>query len=86
MPCSCSTTATFPAGGAYVNGQPAPILSANYLFRGVLVPAGKSMVEFRYEPRSFQAGLALSLAAFMVLAGLIWRERRNRRAFRSKLL
>ena len=58
---------------------PAPILSANYLFRGVLIPAGKSTVEFRYEPRSFQAGLALSLAAVMVLAGLTWRERRNRR-------
>jgi hypothetical protein len=76
----------FPGWRAYVNGEPAPILSANYLFRGVVVPAGKSMVEFRYEPRSFQAGLALSLAAFTVLAGLIWRERRNRRAFRSKLL
>jgi hypothetical protein len=76
----------FPGWRAYVNGQSAPILSANYLFRGVVVPSGKSMVEFRYEPRSFQAGLALSLAAFTVLVGLIWRERRNRRAFRSKLL
>lgn len=70
----------FPGWRAYLNGQPAPILSANYLFRGVLVPAGKSVVEFRYEPRSFQAGAGLSLAAFIVLAGLVWRARRNRRA------
>lgn len=75
----------FPGWRAYLNGQPAPMLSANYLFRGVVVPAGKSVVEFRYEPRSFQAGLALSLAAFTVLAGLIWRERYNRRALHSKL-
>jgi hypothetical protein len=68
----------FPGWRAYVNGQPAAILSANYLFRGVLLPAGKSVLEFRYEPRSFQAGLALSFAAFLVGAGLVWHERRKR--------
>src|SRR5205085_9872056 len=50
----------FPGWRAYVNGQPAPIISANNLFRSLLIPPGRSTVEFRYEPRSFQAGLGLS--------------------------
>ena len=70
----------FPGWRAYVNGQPARIVSANYLFRGVFVPAGKHIVEFRYEPRSFQAGVAISLATLAILAGLTFRERRRRRA------
>jgi hypothetical protein len=70
----------FPGWRAYVNGEAAAIVNANYLFRGVLVPAGKSVVEFRYEPRSFQAGLALSLAAFVIIALLALRERGRRGA------
>lgn len=69
----------FPGWRATVNGQPAPIVTANYLFRGVFVPAGKSVVEFRYEPRSFQAGLGLSLGALVILSGLVFWERRKRR-------
>jgi hypothetical protein len=70
----------FPGWRAYLNGQPAPIVTANYLFRGVFIPAGKSTVEFRYEPRSFRIGAAMSLAAFMILAGLMFAERRRRGA------
>jgi uncharacterized membrane protein YfhO len=53
---------------------------ANYLFRGVLVPAGKSTVEFRYQPMSYRAGWAIAALALLVLAGLVFRERRQRRA------
>lgn len=69
----------YPGWRAFVNGQPSPIVSANYLFRGVFVPASKSVVEFRYEPRSFQAGLALSLGALVILSGLVFWERCKRR-------
>ena len=72
--------ANYPGWRAYVNGQPAPMVTANYLFRGVFLPAGKSTVEFRYQPRSFQVGIAISLAAFIALAGLMFHERRRRRA------
>lgn len=72
--------ANYPGWRAYVNGQPAAMVTANYLFRGVFLGPGKSTVEFKYQPRSFQVGVAISLAAFAVLAGLIFHERRRRRA------
>jgi hypothetical protein len=70
----------YPGWRAYVNGQPAEMLTANFLFRGVLLPAGRSTVEFRYQPRSFRIGSGVSFAAFVILAALVIRERRHRRA------
>jgi hypothetical protein len=55
------------------------MVAANYLFRGVLVPPGKSVVEFKYQPRSFQIGAGISLGALAILAGLGLHERRRRR-------
>jgi hypothetical protein len=66
---------------AYRNSQPVPILRADHALRGVIVPAGVSTVEFRYEPRSLTLGLCLSaLAAAVILSWLgtiVW-CRRNR--------
>jgi hypothetical protein len=69
----------YPGWRAYLNGQPADMLTVNFLFRGVLLPAGKSTVEFRYQPWSFRVGGVFSLAAFAVLALLVVRERRQGR-------
>jgi len=63
----------FPGWFATVNGQPAPIARANYAFRLVEVPAGRSVVEFRYAPRSLRLGAALSLAGALVVAFLLLR-------------
>lgn len=71
--------ANYPGWNAYVNGEPAPMVTANYLFRGVFVPAGRSTVEFRYQPASFRAGGAISIAALAILAGLLLFELRKRR-------
>ena len=69
----------YPGWRAYVNGQPAEMLTANFLFRGVVLPPGKSIVEFKYQPRSFQIGGGISIAAFAILAMLVVRERRRAR-------
>jgi hypothetical protein len=45
---------------AYVEGKRAPILVADHALRGVVLPAGPSRVEFRYEPDSFSWGLRLA--------------------------
>jgi hypothetical protein len=55
---------------AYLNGKPVPILRANHALRGVVVPAGASTLEFRYEPASFVLGLWLAGTAAVVL--LCW--------------
>ncbi len=50
-----------PHWNVYVDGEQRPLLRCNYIMRGVQVPAGKRVVEFRYEPP--QWGLAISLAS-----------------------
>jgi uncharacterized membrane protein YfhO len=53
-----------------VDGHQAELLKANYLFRGVLLPAGNHEVEFRYEPRSYAYGGGISAAALAAL--ILW--------------
>ena len=65
---------------ATVNGTPVPIQRANYVFRLVEVPAGRSRVEFRYAPRSLALGALLSALALLVMAGALWRGRAARPA------
>ena len=48
------TDTNYPGWRAYLNGRRVPIATANYLFRGVIVPPGKNIVEFAYEPNSFR--------------------------------
>jgi hypothetical protein len=55
---------------AYANSQPVPILRADHALRGVIVPAGTTTVDFRYEPRSFVVGLLLGGLATVVI--LVW--------------
>jgi hypothetical protein len=67
---------------AYVDSTPTPILRTNHAVRGVVVPAGASTLQFRYEPRSFYHGLALCALAALAWAGwVLWTfvERRLRR-------
>ncbi len=66
----------YPGWTARVNGQPAPVHPANYLFRAVEVPAGRSTIEFAFRPWSFTAGAVLSILALLVAgAVLVWPRR-----------
>ena len=68
----------YPGWTATVNGVAEPILRANYAFRAVAVPAGRSVVEFDYRPRSLWIGIAVSAASACVLLLLLWRGRAKR--------
>lgn len=71
----------YPGWVAYVNGKEAPIYRVNELVRGVKIGRGETIVEFRYHPRSFMYGAALSIAALFgiivaIITGLV-RDRRR---------
>jgi hypothetical protein len=69
----------FPGWRARVNGRPAEILPANYAFRAIPVPAGPVLVEVFYWPPGMTAGLAISIAALLGLAGIFALGRRELR-------
>jgi len=73
----------YPAGWeAYVDGKPVRIYKVNYLLRGVFLQPGSHQVVFRFRPRAFQVGLALTMftfvGTFILLAVCLYRERRGK--------
>jgi uncharacterized membrane protein YfhO len=72
----------YPQWRVEVDGRPAELLRVDHAFRGVRVPAGSHRVVFTYQDRALQAGLAVSSAAVLALAGLWWWRRRLDPAFR----
>lgn len=66
----------YPAGWkAFIDGQEAPVLRADYTLRALLIDEGDHEVEFVYDPVSFSTGrnisLASSLIIILMLAGYI---------------
>ena len=68
----------FPGWEATVDGQPAEIVRANYLFRAVALVPGKHRVEFTYRPASLKAGIALSGISGLLLLLILVRRRERR--------
>ncbi len=71
-----------PGWKAFIDGKEEGIIRANYLFRGLVVPAGDHAIEMRFEPSGFALGKNLSLAVnLLVIVGFgavgffEWRER-----------
>lgn len=60
----------FPGWLATVNGEPAPVLRANYTFRALPVPVGDLEIRLWYAPKSWRRGLALLGVGLLLLAGL----------------
>lgn len=56
---------------AYIDGEPAGHFRVNYVLRGMIVPAGQHTVEFRFEPKIYARGEAVSLASSILLILLI---------------
>lgn len=57
---------------AYIDGQRVNHFRANYILRGLSVPAGEHTIVFRFEPDSYFTGRKISLAASsLILIGII---------------
>lgn len=68
----------FPGWKASVDTVDTHIYRTNYAFRGVSVPKGPHVVEFRYEPESFTFGLwigGISFGAWLVIMWSLGRKR-----------
>lgn len=73
----------YPGWKAAVDGEPAPVLRANYAFRAVALGPGLHEVELRYAPRSFRRGCAASALGLALLAALAaWAARADTRGGR----
>jgi Bacterial membrane protein YfhO len=64
---------------ARLDGEPAPVLRANAVFRAVAVPRGRHSVEFVYRPRGLIAGLAVSVVSLALVAAIAARGPGGRR-------
>jgi len=65
--CVVLTDTFYPGWQATVDGKETTIFRANFLFRGVFVPAGEHIVRFTYLPWSFVLGVALAVCAWGIV-------------------
>lgn len=73
----------YPYGwNVYLDGKKVNYVKADYVLRGLSIPAGRHTVKFVFEPSTYKTGLALSytgsfLVVILVLGGLFmaWRKK-----------
>lgn len=56
---------------AFIDGKATPHFEADYLLRGLKIPAGKHSVEFKFEPQVVKTGSTIALISFIILLGLL---------------
>ncbi|MEA3342055.1 MAG: YfhO family protein, partial [Chloroflexota bacterium] len=68
----------YPGWRATLDGEPVPILRADYVLRALCVPAGEHRVVMVYDPPLFKIGLAITgLTLLLIVAAAIWATRRR---------
>ena len=63
--------AFYPGWRAFVDGEEVALLRANFLFRGISLPAGEHEVAFLFDPASLRLGAVISAAGVAVLVLLL---------------
>ncbi|NIJ46022.1 hypothetical protein FHR24_002500 [Wenyingzhuangia heitensis] len=64
-----------PGWNAYVDGEFTAHFRANYVLRAMNVPAGKHIIEFKFEPQVIQQGSMISLVGYgllILVSGLLF--------------
>jgi hypothetical protein len=73
----------YPGWKVFVDGEEKDILPANYMYRAIVIPDGKHLIRFIYDPISFKIGKGVSLATLLFLAGLVLYEQKNKKRKKS---
>ena len=68
----------YPGWIAMVDGAPAPIHTADFLLRGIVLPAGSHRVEMRYTAPAARNGAFISAFTILVISGLALYDRRRK--------
>lgn len=53
---------------AYIDGKKTDYAKVNYVLRGMMIPAGKHTIEFRFEPESFKLGWRITGISSIIIA------------------
>lgn len=56
---------------AYIDDHPVQHLRANYVLRAMVLPAGKHLVEFKFEPKVYNVGEKISFASSLLVILLV---------------
>ncbi len=67
---------------AFIDGQPADYIRANYLLRAMKIPEGNHTIEFNFEPQVVKTGSKISLASsilflFVLVGGVYFNSRKK---------
>ena len=61
----------YPGWKAFIDGRESVIHQTNYNFRGVVLPKGDHIVEFKYAPNSLKAGAIISGISVIIIILLL---------------
>ncbi len=72
---------------AYLNGKQVPHFRANYILRGMVVPKGDHLIEFKFEPSNLYTAEKISFASssvlmvlLLIMLGVEWKSRNKAKA------
>lgn len=56
---------------AYINGKEADHVNVDYVLRGMEIPSGEHIIEFKFEPQVIKTGSSIALASSVIVAVLV---------------
>ena len=69
--------AYYPGWKAEINGDDTEIIRVNHAFRGVIVPKGKNMIVFSYQPYPFFTGILVTIISIAISLMILFRKKKN---------